>query len=98
VKSGGGSFATLYLQVGADWWTHLSTYEDHPPILSVDVGSTSVSVCLAGRKADDSAVEFARELARQAERFAADVERLHARQSTADEATEAPEAGNGEAA
>ena len=41
VKSGGGSFATLYLQVGADWWTLLSTYEDHPPILSsmwVDVG------------------------------------------------------------
>ncbi len=94
----GGSFATLYILVGADWWTHLSTYEDHPPILDVDVGSTSVSFCIAGRNADDSAVEFARELASQAARFAAEVERLHARQSGTGEASANAGAGNGEAA
>jgi hypothetical protein len=78
--SGGGSFSRLGMHVGADWWTNLSAYEDHAPILDLDTGSVCVSVTIAGRAVGDAAVEFARELARQAARFAAEVERVHARQ------------------
>jgi hypothetical protein len=77
VKSGGGSFGHLIVQVSGDWCTHLSTYDDHSPILDFDAGSTSVSVCIAGRTIGKSAVDFARELAAQAAKFAAEVERLH---------------------
>jgi hypothetical protein len=96
VKSGGGSFGHVSVQVGADWWTHLSTYEDYSPILDLEAGSTSLSVCIAGGQFDESAVQFARELAQQAARFAAEVERLHGLRG-GDEARE-DGAGAGEAA
>ena len=97
MKSGGGSSGRLSMQVGGDWWTHLSTYEDHSPILDIDAGSTSVSFCIAGRQAEESAVEFARELADRVARFAAEVERLHARHG--DHGTnDGGSAGAGEAA
>jgi len=97
MKSGGGSFGHLSVQVGADWWTHLSTYEDYSPILDIEAGSTSVSVCIVGGQFDESAVEFARELAEHAARFAAEVERLHGLHDGNDEAGE-DGAGAGEAA
>ena len=78
MKSGGGSFGRLSVQVGADWSTYLSTYPDHSPILDIDAGSTSVSLCLTGGPVGKSAVEFARELADRVAKFAAEVERLHA--------------------
>ena len=89
MKSGGGSFGHLIVQVSGDWCTHLSTYDDHSPILDVDAGSTSVSVCIAGRNIDKSAVDFARELAAQAAKFAAEVERLHGLHSQTGEPHEA---------
>ena len=66
MRSGGGSFGHISLHVGADWWTFLSTYDDHSPILDVAAGSTTVTVSIADRKIDDSALAFARELASQA--------------------------------
>ena len=81
MRSGGGSFGQISLHVGADWWTFLNTYDDHSPILDVAAGSTTVTFTIADRKADDSALEFARELASQAAQFAAEVERLHAQHS-----------------
>ena len=77
VRSGGGSFGQISLHVGQDWWTFLNTYDDHSPILDVAAGSTTVTFSIADRKASDSALEFARELASQAAQFAAEVERLH---------------------
>lgn len=96
MKSGGGSFARLSVHVGGDWWTHLSTYEDHTPILDVDSGTLSVSFTIAGREVNEAAVEFARELASQTARFAAEVERLHAYQGETN--GNGGDAGNGEAA
>ncbi len=96
MRSGGGSFARLNMHVGGDWWTHLSTYEDHTPILDVDSGTLSVSFCIAGQQVGEAAVEFARELASQAARFAAEVERLHAKYS--ETSGNGTGAGNGEAA
>jgi hypothetical protein len=92
MRSGGGSFAQVGLHVGADWWTFLNTYDDHSPILDVAAGSTTVTVSIADRKVDESALEFARELASQAAQFAAEVERLHGQDSGTGSA------GDGEAA
>ena len=97
MRSGGGSFARIGLHVGADWWTFLNTYDEHSPILDVTAGSTTVTVTIADRKASDSALEFARELASQAAQFAAEVERLHAQQ-TQDASTGNHGAKEGEAA
>ncbi len=84
MKSGGGSSAHVGMYVGEDWWTFLSTYDDHTPILDVTCGSATVSLSLADRKTGAAAVEFARDLAGKAARFAAEVERLHAREHDGD--------------
>ena len=97
MRSGGGSFGSVGLHVGQDWWTFLNTYDDHSPILDVAAGSTTVTFTIADSKASDSALEFARELASQAAGFAAEVERLHA-QHGQDTGTGDHGAGSGEAA
>ncbi len=79
MRSGGGSMARIGLHVGQDWWTFLSTYEDHSPILDIAAGSTTVMVCLDGTTVTAGAVEFVRELAQKAAQFAAEAGRLHAR-------------------
>jgi hypothetical protein len=79
VKSGGGSSGRVGLYVGEDWSTFLNTYDDHTPILDILCGSTTVSLSVADQKVSAAAVEFARELADKAAGFAAEVERLHAR-------------------
>jgi hypothetical protein len=78
VKSGGGSSGHIGAYVGEDWWTFLSTYDDHTPILDITCGSMTVSVSIAGRETGEAAVEFARDLADKVRKFAAEVERLHA--------------------
>lgn len=92
MRSGGGSFGHVSLHIGEDWWTHLATYDDHPPILDVDAGSTSVTFSI-GPHLTDAVVAFARELADQAVRFAAEMERLYVRQRVTNGDTR-----NGEAA
>jgi hypothetical protein len=79
MRSGGGSMTRIGMHVGQDWWTFLSTYPDHTPILDISCGSTTISVSIADRRTGAAAVEFARELAERAARFAAEVERLHVR-------------------
>ncbi len=86
MKSGGGSSAHVGMYVGQDWWTFLSTYDDDTPILDVTCGSATVSLSLADRKTGAAAVEFSRDLAAKAARFAAEVERLHAREHDGDSA------------
>lgn len=75
-----GSFARVSVHVGGDWTVRCATYEGHTPVLEVGAGETEVSFCLAGRDIRASTVEFATELAREAGRFAAEVERMHAAQ------------------
>ena len=99
MKSGGGSSGHIGVYVGEDWWTFLSTYDNHTPILDISCGSMTVSVSIAGRETGEAAVEFARDLASQAARFAAEVERLHVRHPGSDgEASASDGAGAGEAA
>ena len=98
MRSGGGSFARISLHVGADWWTFLNTYDEHSPILDVAAGSTTVTFSIADRKLDDSALEFARELASRAAQFAVEVERLHAQYSQDSETGNGCSVGDGEAA
>jgi hypothetical protein len=83
MRSGGGSSAHVGMHLGEDWWTFLSTYDDHTPILDISCGWTTVSLSIAERKTG-AAVRFARELASQAAKFAAEVERLHAQDHNGD--------------
>jgi hypothetical protein len=78
--SEGGSFSFLNYHVGADWRVRCSTYADTTPILSVDGGSSTLSITTKGKVADQAAVDFARELLREAQRFADEMERKHAAQ------------------
>ena len=53
MKSGGGSSGHIGVYVGEDWWTHLSTYDDHTPILDISCGSMTVALSVADRKVSD---------------------------------------------
>jgi hypothetical protein len=48
--------------------------------LSVDGGPSALSITTRGKVADQAAVDFARELVRAAQRFADEMERMHAAQ------------------
>ena len=50
MSSGGGSFGTASVHVGADWTVRCCTYPATTPILSIDAGSTAVSVSIADRE------------------------------------------------
>jgi hypothetical protein len=78
------SFSSVNLCVGDGWQTYCHTYADTTPILGVAAGPSHVSISLRGRNADESAVEFARALADEARKFAAEVERMHAAQLDGD--------------
>jgi hypothetical protein len=84
MSSVGGSFGSLGLHVGSDSWTSCYEYPDHSPILHILAASTSVSVQVAQGPVGSDAVKFARDLLRGAERFAAEVERLHTEQQQAE--------------
>jgi hypothetical protein len=78
VSSNGGSFSYLSFHVGTDWMVRTSAYDDEAPILTVDAGPGAVAIMVKDRHAvGESAVEFARALAREAQTFATEVERLH---------------------
>ena len=79
MSSAGGSFGHASMHVGEDWEVRCSAYPAQAPILTVDAGSTTVSITIAGQSAPGPhAVEFARELLAEAGRFAAECERLAA--------------------
>jgi hypothetical protein len=80
MSSDGGSFSHLGFHIGTDWRVDCHTYDDRAPILTVDAGSCSISFYLADSGTDKAAVEFVRTLARGAQAFAKEVERLHAKQ------------------
>ena len=98
MRSGGGSSGHIGVYVGQDWWTHLSTYDDHTPILDISCGSMSVAISISDQQVSGPAVEFARELAAQAAKFAAEVERLRAAHHAPDGQASGCGAGAGEAA
>jgi len=98
MKSGGGSSGHIGVYVGEDWWMHLSTYDDHTPILDISCGSMTVALSVADNKVGEAALEFARELVGKTAKFAAEVERLHVRHPDSDGEASASGAGNGQAA
>jgi hypothetical protein len=64
------SFSSFGLYVGSDSRVNCHHYGSKTPILVIDAGGCSVAISPEGRDANDSAVEFARELARKAQEFA----------------------------
>ncbi len=96
MSSAGGSFAHLSFHIRTGWRVRCMAYADTTPILSVDAGSLALSITPAGSDATDEALEFARALAREAQAFADEIERMRAAQladddSSDDSTTKAPE-------
>ena len=91
--SGDGSFMNVNFHIGSEWRTYCHTYVDRTPILSVDAGRSAVSISVRDRNAGEAAVEFARALVRDAQLFAAEVERLHAAQLADDSNSKAADNG-----
>jgi hypothetical protein len=87
VSSDDGSFSYLSFHIGSDWMVRTSAYEDEAPILTVDAGKNAIAIMVKDRHSvGQTAVDFARALAREAQTFAGEVERLHAEQfSSADD-------------
>lgn len=74
------SFSYVDVFVGDDWKTLVSTHSDRLPSLIVNAGPTTVTLKVAGTETvTENAVKFARDLLRNVQAFAAEVERLHAR-------------------
>ena len=78
-----GSYSRVSVGVGSDWRVHCLPVTGNPPVLDIDAGETEISVSLASKEIRASAVEFVTELAREAARFAAEVERMYAEQRAA---------------
>jgi hypothetical protein len=74
------SIFSFGLYASTDTWVTCHHYADQTPILAIDAGASSLTISVKGHDASDSALTFARELARHAQEFAAEVERIHAAQ------------------
>jgi len=76
----GESLGSVSVHAGSGASVICHTYDTTPPILTISAGRWHVSVTIPGhdQPLGGEAVEFARELAGQAQRFAAECERLHA--------------------
>jgi hypothetical protein len=85
VSGDGGSFSYLSYHVGDDWQVRCSTYTDTTPILSVNAGPSGLTITAKGKVAGKAAVEFARALAHEVQRFADEMERMHAAQLDGDD-------------
>ena len=75
--SEGGSFAHISYHVGTDGRAWCNVYPDTTPIFGMDAGSATLYIAPKGQQATKAAVEFARTLAKQAQRFADELERMH---------------------
>jgi hypothetical protein len=71
----------LIFHAGTDWQVRCSTYADSTPILCLDGGPASVMISTTRRTVTPEGVEFARALVKQAQCYAAEMERLSAEQS-----------------
>ena len=78
-----GSYSRVSVGVGSDWRVRCMPVTGNPPVLDIDAGETEISISLASKEIRASAVEFVTELAREAARFAEQVERLYAGQQAA---------------
>jgi hypothetical protein len=88
MSSEGGSFSHATYHLGADWLVRCNTYDDTTPILSFDAASSAVSITTRGTDATLAAVEFAQALASAAQKFADEMERMHAAQPSGAEGTD----------
>jgi hypothetical protein len=79
------SFGGATLHAGADAWADCSIYADgHTPILTVHGGDgLRLAIYLRGEQITAGHTRFARDLLHQAERFAAEAERLYSQAQTA---------------
>lgn len=72
------TFTDIGVHVGDHWGVRLCAYPARTPILVLQAGSVTVDVSIRDRGVNENALTFARQLAEQSAKFAAEVERLHA--------------------
>lgn len=84
MSGGGESFTHVGVFIGREWRAGCHAYPDKTPILYISVGRMSFDFSVRDQAADQPAVDFARALVRNAQAFAAEVERLHAARVAAD--------------
>ena len=74
------SFASMSAYAGEGAWVTCYGYPEKPPILSMHLSGATLTISFAERdgQVNAQAVEFARELVRAVEEFAAEAERLYA--------------------
>jgi hypothetical protein len=84
----GGSFSHVSVHVGDGWHVRTAIYPNSTPILEIDAGPSYISISLRRNETDKAAVEFARALADEAQKFAAEVERMHAARLAGTEGTD----------
>lgn len=87
--SSSAPFTRISMHVGDDSHTMCMAYTDSPPILDIRNGAASIGIVIAGQNVDDTALTFARDLLRCAQKFAGEVERLHAEQAAVAELRQA---------
>lgn len=73
-----GTFTDIGVHVADNWGVRVCAYPDTPPILVLRAETATVNVSLRDRLINENTLTFARQLAEQSARFAAEVERLHA--------------------
>jgi hypothetical protein len=93
--SGVESYTSMGVHPGEDAQVRCIAYPEHGPILSLGLGPMSLSLSIAGQEnMPEWGVTFGQALAREAQRFAAECERVH----TAQQAQGTPSTAAGDAA
>jgi hypothetical protein len=94
MSGGGGSFGRIGFHVGTEWQVYCYVYDDTTPIFDICAGSTSVAISVRDKTADKEAVEFARALLCGAQKFADEMQRMHAAHLDGDDSSTGKAAGS----
>ena len=72
-----------YVRLTASTWIRCCTYDDHPPILTIQDGPAEITITSPGRgEVTEDDVTFGRQLADAVTRYAAELEKHAAKDST----------------
>jgi hypothetical protein len=87
----GATKVQSYVRLTASTYIHCSTYEDAAPILAIQDGPAEITITNPGRgEVTDEDVRFGRLLAEAVNRYAAELERLAAKDSAMAEGADDP--------
>jgi hypothetical protein len=87
----GAAKVQSYVRLTGSTWIRCCTYDDHAPILTIQDGPAEITITSPGRtEVTEEDVKFGRLLADAVNRYAAELERLAAKDSAAGTGTGEP--------